>query len=123
MAAPCLPYHTTATRAFAYDNGKQAFSNGTPSLVDLSDGGATNPTTALCVSEMTYSQSSGLASFYNNGVANGTVTSSSTAVTNGLSIGSLLNYGSWYSWNGNISEVIIFNRVLTSTEIQSVQLS
>jgi hypothetical protein len=76
----------------------------------------------LVNSTLTYSSSSSTATFYTNGTANGTpVTLSTVAVVPGLILGDTLNYGNYYNWNGNVSEVLIYNRVLTSTELAEIQ--
>jgi hypothetical protein len=111
---------SSPTKGLVYAGGNQSFvsgwSSGTPAI---NTGGQAVQSGALTMNTVSYSSTNSLASFYSNGVANGTATASSGAITSGISLGSLTNYT---NWNGNIAEAIIYNRVLTTTERQQVEL-
>ena len=107
-----------SSRASVVLSGQQGFCNGASSVTNTS----LSTDSSLAVTSLTYSQSTSTASFYFNGNSNGTATLSATNVSAGLTIGSLLYYGAYLPWNGNIAEVIVYNRVLTSTERQQVEL-
>ena len=63
-----------------------------------------------------------MATFYSNGAQNGTPqTQSTVAVVPGLIIGDTINYGTFYNWNASVSEVLVYNRVLSTTERQQVE--
>jgi alpha-tubulin suppressor-like RCC1 family protein len=108
----------TEARALATDSSSQSFNNGDT----FADGGPVALGAGLNINTMTYSESGSLASFYSQGVANGTASLSATDVSSGLTIGSLLYYGPYLSWNGNIAEVLVFNRILTTSEREQIEL-
>lgn len=55
--------------------------------------------------------------FYNNGLANGTATTNSSPPTNRLTIGShTVNNNDKNYFNGQIAEILVFDRVLNATE-------
>jgi len=82
-------------------------------------GGTVSSTANLTTSAVTYTHSSGALSFYLNGTANGTATAGGTGqFSENVTLGGTLG---GTAWQGNISEVLIYNRVLSSTEIQQIQ--
>ena len=123
LAGVGLVQNGVVQRELLYDYGKQSFSNGSSGpYVNLFDGGPDAQTTALTNSTVTFASATGIANFYINGVANSSATVNVVApVTTGLEIGSIQNFVSNIPWNGNISEVLIYNRALSSTEVAEVQ--
>ena len=105
-------------RGVGTDSNDQGYYNGS----DISDGGALPTSSGLNISTVTYSQSASLASFYSQGVTNGTASSTCATVAPGMTIGSLLSYSPYLGWNGNIAEIIVYNRVLTTSERQQIEL-
>jgi hypothetical protein len=112
-----------ADRALVYDYGKQGFTNATVTFgLNVETGSTVGSATTLTSSAVTYSASSEVASFYLNGIANGSASGITTSVpTNGIALGLLTYSIPTNSWTGNISEVLIYNRVLSSTEISEIQ--
>lgn len=120
----------TTARAlmYSYWNGAQTFSDGgTLSSINFYYGGSFASTTNLTVNAITYSSSTSKVNFYSNGVANNpggtpvTISPSTSPVTTNLILGSFLSFTNYDSWYGNISEVLIYNRVLNSTELGQIQ--
>ncbi|MEJ0000930.1 MAG: chitobiase/beta-hexosaminidase C-terminal domain-containing protein [Verrucomicrobiota bacterium] len=107
---------------FDFTPGAQGFYQGFCNGTTFVHGGPAPTDSGINVSSMTYSHSSGAATFYLNGNSNGTSTDSTSAISSSLTIGSLLNYTSYLGWDGNVAEVLIYNRILTTTERQQVEL-
>ena len=79
-------------------------------------------TTQLVTNAFTYSSSSHTAIPYYNGVQ-GTATTGVTILNSpaGFVIGAIQNFGTLNAFSGNIAEILIFNRVLSPTEMTQVQ--
>jgi hypothetical protein len=114
---------SACNRGFAYVGGHEAFTNGinNSGYFTSVSGGPAIQNAALTTNAVTYSASSGTASFYSNGTSNGTASISTVATAAGLIMGDSITYGNYYNWTGNIAEVLIYNRVLSASELQQVE--
>jgi uncharacterized repeat protein (TIGR01451 family) len=78
---------------------------------------ATTANTISTVMLSTAIESANTTTFFNNGTANGSATTNSSPATNRLTIGSHnVNGGDKNYFNGQIAEVVFYDRVLTATE-------
>lgn len=108
---------TNPTRGLGISSGSQTLVDawsGTTPLVH--NGGFVDQSGGLAINTVTYSGT--VATFYSNGAANGTASGTSATVGGTISVGSLPYLG---NWNGSIAEVLVYNRVLTSTERKQVE--
>jgi len=117
-------YNMLHTRALAYSSGNESFVNGWPNgaSAQFNNGGPVAQTDQLTLNMVTYSNSTGQANFYSNGIPDGLVAVNTGTINQGLSLGSLSYLGSYYGWNGNIGDVLIYDRVLSSYERQQLSL-
>jgi alpha-tubulin suppressor-like RCC1 family protein len=109
---------STSSRTLNYSGGDLNFAVGLPGVL----GGAVPSNSALNVNTVTYSRSSQAVSFYSQGVADGTATLNSSDLSTGLTVGSSFASEASNAWNGNIAEIIVYNRVLTDTEREAVEV-
>ena len=102
--------------ALLYSSGKEMFYGGS---INYATGGSLPNSLNLLSTAVAYS--SGTVHFYLNGQTNPSsgVSASSGAFSQGMTIGGAPNNNT--PWQGNISEVLIYNRTLSSTEIQQIQ--
>ena len=78
---------------------------------------ATSANIAGTVMLSTAIENSNTTTFYNNGLINGTATTNSSPPTNRLTVGShTVNNTDKNYFNGQIAEILVFDRVLTATE-------
>ena len=120
--AVVIGFGTDAARGYADDNGNQAFLNGE----STTDGNASAGDSLLHVDMVTYTQTpgttTGAVAFYQDGVANGTAKGvAGDTIGGNFAIGSALYYDPYIGWNGEIAQVLVFNRALSSTELQEMQ--
>jgi hypothetical protein len=112
-------YGSNASRGFGNINGQPAFTPGLSSGGQLNyvTSGAVPATGNLVASTLTYASASSTATFYSNGSANGTPqTESTVAVVPGLILGDSIDYGNFYNWNANVSEVLVYTFVNSLSE-------
>jgi uncharacterized repeat protein (TIGR01451 family) len=102
---------------FGYENGKlNVFENSGNNAL------STTANTTGTVLLSTAIESSNAFSFFNNGTANGTGSTNSYPNTNRLTIGSHnVNGGDKNFFNGQIAEVIVFDRAISATERANVE--
>ncbi len=107
---------TRGMRSYGYHNGQAE--------LDIYQAEVTAGTAAQtnhnAIATTTYTRSSGATAFYLNGITNGTASIS----VNDLSAGFILGGPGWPGayWNGTISEVLVYNRVLTSSDQQDIEV-
>jgi hypothetical protein len=106
------------TRNMGYEYGEQTLST---TSHDIGGGDAAPGTGVYVVDAATLATDGTDIAFYRNGVETGTATTSGTDDVNpGFSVGSYVNNS--INWEGNVAEVLVYNRVLTGDEMNQVMV-
>jgi hypothetical protein len=110
------PSITGSMRGYGYFSGQAQFDVYQNSVT----AGVAPPMAIPEVSTMTYARSSGALQFFLKGISTGTANISVTDIVPGFSLGVEGWQGGYLT--GNISEVLVYNRVLSSAEQQQVEV-
>ena len=104
-----------------YNNNLNFYSSGSPSITNAISPTFTFATNTWYFVASTYNSSTGVVTFYVNGVAAGTFNAATGGNWSGtnFTIGADSNNNSYF-WNGKISSVALYNRVLTASEIANL---
>jgi hypothetical protein len=105
-----------AMRGYSYQNGEAQFDI----YQNVVNAGVAPDTAQGAVATLTFSRSTGAVAFYLQGAPNGTGNIS----VNDLASGYVIGQAGWSGadWNGNIYEVLVYNRVLSPSEQQQAEI-